>query len=110
MALFVLKSVHSLIFIVESIAILYIVYSGLFDIQDNWLVVAIVLVLLEVAVFVGNGTRCPMTRFAQQLGDATGDDYIADLFLPRWLSQHIPYICGSLALIGFLLVGFRVLI
>jgi hypothetical protein len=110
LALFWLKSAHSLVFVVESAAILYILYSGLFNVRGPWLVVAVVLVLAEMAVYVLNGLRCPLTKLAKQWGDPTGDDYIADLFLPAGFARLIPRICGTLAIIGLLVVGLRVVL
>ncbi|MEZ4670874.1 MAG: hypothetical protein R3E39_23470 [Anaerolineae bacterium] len=107
MKLFLIKSFHTVVFLVESAAILYILYSGLFNVRTTWLWVAIVLVLAEVFVFVLSGLHCPLTRLARQLGDQTGNDYFADIFLPEWFAPRIPMVCGTLALIGFLAVGFR---
>ena len=110
MKLILIKFTHSLVFIVETVAILYILYSGLYDVQNMWLAVAIALVLLESGVYIGNGTRCPMTNLARELGDATGDDYIADIFLPRWFAPLIPPLCGTLAAIGLILVIARAVV
>ena len=60
----------------ESAAILYILYCGLADVQDAGLGVAIGLVAAESAVFVFSGFRCPLTRLARQMGDATGNDFV----------------------------------
>ncbi len=110
MALFGIKLLHSIIFVVESGAILYILYSGLFNVRGPWLAVAIVLVLAEMIVYVGSGTRCPLTKLARRLGDKTGDDFIADIFLPDGFARRIPLICGTLAVVGMLVVGLRLLI
>jgi hypothetical protein len=109
MKLFLVKSFHTLVFLVESAAILYILYSGLFDVRDPGLVVAIGLVAVEGAVFVLNGFRCPLTPLARSLGDATGNDYLADIFLPEWFAPLIPRICGGLMVVGLILVGLRFL-
>lgn len=109
MVLFLIKSFHSLIFIVESIAILYILYSGLFNVRGPGLVIAILLVVAEIIVFVANGQRCPLTKVAKGLGDQTGDDYIADLLFPEWIKPYVSRLCGSLAFIGFFIVGLRLL-
>lgn len=108
-ALFWIKLLHTLAFVVESAAILYILYSGLFNEGGTGLVIAVILVLAESVVFVANGLRCPLTKLARQLGDATGDDFIADIFLPEGFERLVPPVCGSLALIGLLLVGVRLL-
>ncbi len=109
MQLFLIKSFHSLIFIVESVAILFIIYSGLFNVGGTLLVVAVILVVAEIVVFVANGQRCPLTKLALRMGDATGDDYIADFLFPQWLKPYVSPACGTLALIGFVSIIFRLL-
>lgn len=106
--LFLIKLLHSAVFVVESIAIVYIVACGVLGRQGRWLKLAFVLVSAESAVFIGNGARCPLTKVAQSLGDQTGDDLIADLFLPRWFVPLVTPVCGGLAAIGTLLVLLRV--
>ncbi|MFW5696285.1 MAG: hypothetical protein ACOCXR_00705 [Phototrophicaceae bacterium] len=109
MRLFALKLAHSLVFLVETTAIFYILYSGIVDRRDGWLALAVFLVLAEIVVFIGNRLRCPMTRLAQHLGDPRGDDFIADIFLPAWFVPLVPHVCGTLAIVGLLIVAFRVL-
>lgn len=108
--LFAIKSVHTLIFFVESAAILYILYCGLVGRFDIICAIAIALVLVETAIFLGSGARCPLTKWAKKLGDPTGNDFVADMFLPPWAARLIPPVCGSLALGGMLLIVLRVVI
>lgn len=108
--LFWIKFFHTLVFLVESVAILYILYSGIFDVRGMGLLVAVILVLAEIVVFVGNGLRCPLTKFAKQLGDASGNDFIADIFLPQRFARMIPFVCGGLAFIGLALVVWRLVL
>lgn len=108
-ALFGIKLLHTLVFILESAAILYILYSGLFNVRGTGLMIAVIVVLVEIVVFVANGTRCPLTKLAQRLRDATGNDFVADIFLPDQFARLIPLVCGGLAFIGLLLVGVRLL-
>lgn len=108
MAIVVIKSFHTVVFLVESAAILYIVYSGLSgEGRSPWLTIAVVLVLAEIAVYLGNRARCPLTNLARRLGDETGDDYIADIFMPRWGADLIPPVCGSLAVFGLAALALR---
>ena len=109
-ALFWVKLLHTAVFIVESAAILYILYSGLWNVRGPLLAIAVIAVLAEVLVFVGNGTRCPLTKVARQLGDKTGNDFVADIFLPERFARLIPFVCGGLAFVGLLIVGVRLLI
>lgn len=110
MKLFLVKAFHTLVFLVESAAIVYILYCGLFDVRDPGLAVAIGLVAAESAVFIFSGFRCPLTRLARRMGDATGNDYLADIFLPVWFAPLIPRVCGGLMLVGLILVGLRFLV
>ena len=103
--LFWIKLLHTVIFIVESAAIIYILYSGLFDVRGPGLAVAVIVVLAEVVVFVANGARCPLTTLARRLGDETGNDFVADIFLPQRFARLVPLVCGGLALIGLLIIG-----
>lgn len=109
-ALFWIKFFHTLVFLVESAAILYIVYSGITKTGGTGLIVALVLVLAEVVVFTANGMHCPLSQIARGLGDQTGNDFVADMFLPQRFARMIPFVCGGLATIGVLLVIARVLI
>src|SRR5271165_3200541 len=109
-AIFWIKLLHTVIFVVESAAILYILYSGLFDVRGPVLVIAVIVVLAEVVIFVANGAHCPLTKVARQLGDKTGNDFVADIFLPEQFARLIPFVCGGLALIGLLIVGARLLV
>ena len=52
--------------------------------------IAFSLVVLEAAIFVGNGWRCPLTRYAERLGAKNGS--VADIFLPIWFAQRLPVI------------------
>ena len=109
-SLFWIKLLHTLIFLVESVAILYILYSGIVNVRGTGLLIAVIIVLMEIVVFVGSGARCPLTKLARSLGDKTGNDFIADMFLPERFARLIPLVCGSLAGIGLMVVGLRILI
>jgi hypothetical protein len=108
--LFLIKFTHTLVFFVETAAIFYILYSALTGTYDTWLIVAIMAVVVETVVYLGNRARCPMTKLALRLGDKTGDDFIADIFLPKWFAPLIPPICGVLAVSGLLMIGVRLLL
>lgn len=107
--LFLIKLFHSLAFVFISLAIVY-VWIAIFAGISGWTVaLAIGIILLETAIYVGNGLRCPLTKLAQQYGDARGDDLIADLFLPKWFIPLIPPVCGTLAFLGILVLTVRAL-
>ena len=108
-ALFWIKLFHTLVFLVESAAILYILYSGITNTGGTGLTIAILLVVAEIGVFTANGMHCPLTKIARDLGDQTGNDFVADMFLPQRFARAIPFVCGGLAIVGLLIVVVRVL-
>ena len=99
-----IKTLHTLIFLVMSAAILYVLYSGLIRRYDGWLVVALAAVILECVVFLANNRRCPLTKWAKQYGDSTGNDWIADIFLPAWFAPKIPLLCGGLFVVSLIVL------
>lgn len=108
-ALFWIKFLHTAVFLGQSAAILYILYSGISAVGGPVLTVAVLAVLAEIIVFTANGMRCPLTKVARDLGDVSGNDFIADIFLPQRFARAIPFVCGGLAIVGLLLVGVRIL-
>ncbi|MCB9453943.1 MAG: hypothetical protein H6672_21125 [Anaerolineaceae bacterium] len=103
--LFLIKGFHTLVFLFMSACILYVLYAGLTRRYDIWLALAIGAVLLEVAVFVLNRLRCPLTALAQRYGDTTGNDFIADIFLPPWAARLIPPVCGGLFVVSLVVLA-----
>lgn len=100
--LFLIKSVHSLIFFVVSAAIFYVWYAIFTDTQNTLLWLSVATIILETVIYLGNGVRCPLTNLAKKYGDETGNDLILDIFLPVWFIPLIPRICGTLAVVGLL--------
>ena len=97
-----IKSIHTAIFLFMSACILYILYAGLVRVYDWKLAVALGAVGLECAVWWFGGRRCPLTNLAKQYGDETGNDWIADIFLPRWAAEKIPPACGGLLVLALI--------
>ena len=99
-AIVVIKLVHSAIFLLNSAAILHIFVAGVRDRPSRWTPAALVLAFTEVAVFLANRGRCPLTDLVERLGGESGR--VSDIFLPRWFADRIPQLCGPLLLIGVL--------
>ena len=66
------------------------VYSAITGWIANLTWIAFWLVILEAAIFVGFGWRCPLTIHAEQLGAKSGS--VADIFLPTWFAKRLPVI------------------
>lgn len=63
-------------------------------------VVLIALVLVEVAVLLVNGWRCPLTPIAARFTDDRRSNF--DIYLPEWLAHRNKEIFGSLFVGGLL--------
>jgi len=107
--LFAVKFLHTLVFLFMSVCILYMLYCGITGETNMILWIAIAATLLETAVFAWNGFRCPMTEWALRYsdGNSSGDDFIADIFLPKWFTPYITPLCGVLMVIGLILIGWN---
>lgn len=101
-ALFAVKAAHTLIFFSMLWAVLYTFYCGLTNQVSRKTGMAVVAVLGEVIVFVGNGGRCPLTKVAEGLGAANGT--VRNLFLPQWFARRIPRVSSTFMGIGLLAV------
>jgi hypothetical protein len=103
LAINVIKSVHTLIFVGMGFCVLYILYSGLTGRVSRLTKVSFTVVSGEALIFFGNGQRCPLSDLAEDLGSAHGT--VGDIFLPDWLARRIPQISSTLlavSLIGLL--------
>ncbi|MBI1279813.1 MAG: hypothetical protein GC179_16920 [Anaerolineaceae bacterium] len=105
-----IKTVHTIIFLGMSAAILYVLYCGLTRTYNRWLGVALAMVILECVVFVANGRRCPLTKWARYYGDASGNDWIADIFLPARFAPKIPLVCGGLFVVSLIVLVVNLLL
>jgi hypothetical protein len=94
------KLVHSAIFFLNSAAILHIFVAGVRGRPSRWTRSALAVAFTEVAVFVANRGRCPLTDLVEYLGAESGR--VSDIFLPRWFADRIPQLCGPPLLIGVL--------
>jgi len=99
-AILAIKTVHSAIFLVELVAILWLVVTGLRGRRDRTVAVAAGAVALEAAVFLANGRVCPLTPLAEGLGAASGS--VSDILLPDGVARTIPL--WSTALVALAIV------
>jgi hypothetical protein len=105
--IFQIKLVHTAIFVVLSACVIYVLASGALDRVDGWTWAAMAAIAIEGIVLAACGGKCPLTIVAERLGAADGS--VADIFLPRWFADRIFPICGTLFVVGCLLVAIRLL-
>ena len=93
-----IKLVHSAIFLGMSASIWHIFLAGIRNRPSRWTAAALVAAIAEVAVFVVNRGRCPLTVVVEDLGAENGR--VSDIFLPRWFADRIPQLCTPPLVIG----------
>ena len=87
-AIVVLKIAHTLIFVGELAAIVWLVVSGAVGRRDRSVGIAAAAVAIEAAVFLGNDGVCPITPLTERMGAAHGS--VSDIFLPGAVARTIP--------------------
>jgi hypothetical protein len=108
MALFFVKLIHTVIFFVMSTCVIYLLYTGITDRFSGWTTVAFALVFVEGIVLVFNKWRCPLTIWAENLGAEDGS--VTNIFLPRWLADHLFHICVPLFGVACLILLIRLIL
>ena len=91
-ALVGIKSVHTAAFFSIGSCLVYLAYSGLAKRSDRRAAFAAAVVTGETLIYAANGFRCPLTDVAEKLGSEHGS--VADIYLPRWIEEHLPFISG----------------
>jgi hypothetical protein len=103
-----IKLVHTLIFWILSLCVLYSLLSGISGRIDSLTWIAVGLVLIESVILIASGWTCPLTLIAERLGTEQGS--VADIFLPKWLADRIFPICGTIFGVAITLLLLRVFI
>jgi hypothetical protein len=102
-AVVAVKSAHTIVCVVMSSAVLYVVASGLSGTRGPLFWPAVGLILIEGICYAAGRRRCPLTTLARSLGDSTGHDYLSEWLVPsRWVRYIVPS-CGALFTFGLLL-------
>lgn len=102
-----IRLLHTVIYLVMSASVVYILYCGIVDRFGIALYIALGLVVVECIVFVGNGMRCPLTTMAKAHGAEKG--YVFDAFIPERLTRYTVPTFGTLFAVSLLLLLYRAL-
>lgn len=101
-----IKIIHSLIWLIMVWAIFYILYAGLTNQINNYLWIALGLMVIEGITLIINKGSCPLTIVAKKSKPdyQNGDD----IFLPQWLAIHNKLIFGSILGLAILILLYRI--
>ncbi len=101
------KVLHSALVFVMAAAAVTILVDGLTGRRDVWLALSLAVVGVEAVVYAVNGLRCPLTKLARRLGDATGHDWLFERLLPEPYVLRVAPFFAWVTLLGLLAMGFR---
>lgn len=105
--IFRIKLVHSIIFWILSVCVIFALYSGVAGSITGWTWAAVGLILVETAALAVSGWRCPLTILAEKKGADSGS--VTDIFLPKWFADRIFPVCGTTFVIAVVLIIMRIL-
>lgn len=102
MLLVLVKLLHTAITLINSVAVLYVVYCGLTQ-HRGWLLnLAVSLIIIETIALAAFGFVCPLQLWVRQLEGSSVP--VHDMYLPGWFASNIVQVCTPLAIVGLLLV------
>ena len=100
---FFIKLTHTMLFILMSSCIVYVLYCGITKTYNWILLLAIGAVLFEGIVLIVNHCQCPLTNLARKYGAEKGS--VTDMFYPKWFVPHVFRFSTVLFVIGLVLLG-----
>lgn len=103
--LFLVRLLHTVIYVVMTLACFALLFAGLTGASGPWLWVALGLVAIESAVFIASGMKCPLTAVAVRYGATPQDGY--DTFFPERMTRHTLTVFGPMIVIRLALLGLR---
>ena len=103
--LILVKLLHTFIWGLFVIAIMYIIYAGTFDRVNYFVWMCIGAVIIEAIVLLIYKWRCPLTIIAGKYTDNHTVGF--DIFIPQWLARHNKTIFTTIFVIGVILVIWR---
>jgi hypothetical protein len=105
--LFLIKLLHTAIWLFYVLIILYALYAAIIDRIDLYFLIAVCLVLLEGVVLLKNGWSCPLTRIGEQYSNDVSVGF--DIFIPKWLAKHNKAIFTLIFSASIILAIYRIL-
>lgn len=100
-SLTIIKTVHTAAFFSIAGSIVLFAWDGFRGRRRRRTGIAGAVAVAETLIYVSNNRVCPLTTLAGHLGARRG--FVADTFLPNWLSRRIPVLSGALLTIGLVL-------
>lgn len=102
-----IKLLHTLIWIIYVLIIIYILYAGIVNKIDIYVYIAISSVILEGIILLIFKWRCPLTIIGEKYTDSKEVGF--DIYLPKWLAKNNKAIFSTIFIFELLLITYRIL-
>ena len=102
---FIINTFHVSVYVVMVLSIFYIIYSAIAKEFGLILFITLGLLVLEIAVFVGSGMRCPLTDLSQRYGSENG--YAFERYLSKKTADQIFNFFRALLIIAIIFLAAR---
>ncbi|MCL2073197.1 MAG: hypothetical protein FWH18_04710 [Marinilabiliaceae bacterium] len=103
-----IKLIHTIIWSIFVIAIMYVCYAGVFNKVNKLVWFCIGAVLFEGIVLSVNKWKCPLTSIANKYS-VNNHSINFDIFLPKWLAKHNKTLFSVIFFVGLFLVLWRII-
>jgi hypothetical protein len=105
--LFIIKSIHTIIWLFFNVVIFYLLYAVIVNKIDQWVWICISLVVAEGIVLAIFKMFCPLTIMARKYSDSTKENF--DIFLPNWLAKYNKLIYTIIFGMAIIILIYRIL-
>lgn len=106
--LFLIKIIHTIIWLFFVIVIFYVLYAGIYDKINAFTWTGIGLIILEGLALLTFKMNCPLTLLARKYSKSPKENF--DIFLPNWLARYNKVIFGIIFSCGIIIVLLQTLI
>ncbi|MCL2011393.1 MAG: hypothetical protein FWG75_01185 [Cystobacterineae bacterium] len=104
--LFLIKLLHTAIWLVFITVIVYVCYAGAFNKVNKLVWFCVGAIFLEGIVLLINKWECPLTSLAKKYTDKHSVNF--DIFLPEWLAKYNKILFSAIFFVGLSLLLWRI--
>ncbi len=95
--LIVIKTIHSIIWLLFNIVLFYLFYAVLSNHIDKWVWIGLSLIAGEGLMLLIFHYKCPLTIVARRYSQSDRDNF--DIYLPNWLAKNNKLIYTSFLMV-----------
>lgn len=105
--LIIIKTAHTIIWLLFNVVIFYMLYAAIFNKIDYRLWIGFVLFIAEGIILLMFKFSCPLTVLARRYSDSTSHNF--DIYLPEWLAKYNKVIYTSILIVIIIITLYQIL-